>query len=246
MTSEQEAFGAEFRKWKRDQEATWLEQIEDAERGAGILRSALAESERLRVEAEEQAAHDRAELSTVIAARDRAIDDRNEWRYGYERETNRAAQAEAERDELKMKTDLATGNYERSFHISEKLRGERDEALERVAFLEEQALHRSYSATDAEREKWEAVKAYEDAAQELHETQEKVAALTRLVAQSSTQYREMVKALDECRRGITSMIARTEQLHDSPKSLLDSMTRDLPDMVSTVEHIDAVLGRSTP
>ena len=76
--------------------------------------------------------------------------------------------------------------------------------------------------------------------------EEKVAAWTKCVAQSSTQYREMVKALDECRRGITSMIARTEQLHDSPKSLLDSMTRDLPDMVSTVEHIDSVLGRSTP
>ena len=82
----------------------------------------LAESERMREKAEEQAAHDRAELSTVIAARDRAIDDRNEWRHGYERETNRAVEAEA-----------------------------------------------------------------------------KVAAWIKCVAQSSTQYREMVKALDEAK-----------------------------------------------
>ena len=143
--------------------------MEPRENTYEVNAAKLAAAESRAVEAEAEAAHDRAELSTVIAARDKAIDDRNEWRHGYERETNRAVQAEA-----------------------------------------------------------------------------KVAALTRLVAQSSTQYREMVKALDECRRGITSMIARTEQLHDSPKSLLDSMTRDLPDMVSTVEHIDAAMKRSTP
>ena len=197
--------------------------LAESEREAGILRDALAESERLRVAAEAEAAHDRAELSTVIAARDKAIDDRNEWRHGYERETNRAAQAEAERDELKMKTDLATGNYERSFHISEKLREERDEALERVAILEEQALHRSYSLTDEERAKWDAVTAYEEAAQELHDAQAKVSALTALVAQSSTQYREMVAALDEIRHFV-----------------------DIDERKAALETIDAALGRSTP
>ena len=110
---------------------------------------------------------------------------------------------------------------------SERLRVE---AEAKVAELEEMALHRSYSRIDEERAKWDAVKAYEDAAQELHEEQAKVTALTDILAQSSTQYREMVRVLTDARG-----MALRHYTED-----------DCQECGALLGSIDAVLGRSTP
>jgi chromosome segregation ATPase len=85
----------------------------------------------------------RRDLAACEAERDKYHDLVNEYRPAWERETIRADAAEAELARLR----------------------------EKVADIEEGALHASYSLTDEERKKWDAVKAYEDTAQELHECQ---------------------------------------------------------------------------
>lgn len=75
MTTEQQALATEFAKWKREQEAAWQEQIEDAERRAEKAEAECAAYKRAKAENDERYMIERDEARAECARRERVIDE---------------------------------------------------------------------------------------------------------------------------------------------------------------------------